>query len=66
MLVPSAEICVCTAAVVALPSVTIVTTAPTPMTMPSIVSTDRSRCPTIADHPVRRVSNQLMRSPGRH
>ena len=44
MLVPSDEIDCWTAAVVALPSVTIVTTAPTPMTMPRMVRNDRSRC----------------------
>src|SRR3954464_170350 len=42
MLVPSDEIDFCTAAGVAWPSVTIVTTAATPMMMPSVVRNERS------------------------
>ena len=44
MLAPRLEICSATAAVAPLPSVTIVTTAATPMTMPSVVRNERSRC----------------------
>ena len=43
MLAPRLEICSATAAVAPLPSVTIVTTAATPMTMPSVVRKERSR-----------------------
>ena len=43
MLAPRPEICSRTAAVAPLPSVTIVTTAATPMTMPSMVRNERSR-----------------------
>lgn len=41
--VPRLEICACTACVAPLPSVTIVITALTPMTMPRIVRNERSR-----------------------
>jgi len=44
MFAPRLEICVATAAVAPLPSVTIVTTAATPMTMPSTVRNERSKC----------------------
>src|ERR1051325_7549411 len=44
MLAPRLEICWATAWVAPLPSVTIVTTAATPMTIPSTVRNERSRC----------------------
>ena len=44
MLAPRLEICSATAAVAPLPRVTIVTTAATPMTMPSMVRNERSMC----------------------
>ena len=42
-LLPRLEICICTACVAPLPSVTIVITALTPITMPRIVRNERSR-----------------------
>jgi len=42
MFTPNPEICSRTAAVAPLPSVTIVTTAATPMTMPSTVRNERN------------------------
>src|SRR4051812_31563186 len=44
MLAPRLEICSATAAVAPLPRVTIVTTAATPMTMPSTVRNERNLC----------------------
>ena len=59
-LLPSALIWSRTLSWAPCPRPTVRITDETPMMMPSMVSADRSRCETIADQPVRRVSIQVM------